>query len=752
MADLNTYQSQALEYQRAGFSVIPVGENKVPKRSWKERTKQLPTDAEVIEDFRQPAGIGIVAGKVSGNLEVIDIDIEDMAEADACRDSLLSNSVNACKKLGIDCSGLSGISVNRTPRNGLHLFYRCIEPVSGSQKLARHNGKRVDSTGEHDSTTGYHIETRGEGGYCLSPGSADFSHPLGASKYQHIAGPKLIDLKPSVSPELRDVLLCEAKFLGIDGDGFEDAQSMQAAMSAKQDQQPAEAERASVTLSPIRNTNVSNNIMMTWAEILEPHGFTQAETVDGVTYWKRPGSKNKHSASTNYQGTDLFYPWSPNCHPALEANRGYNKLATYTALVFGDHSSEAFRLAAQQLRSDGKLANGQLDHIDISEALRCKEQPAIDFFEFESFSEFMSKEEETEYLCEEIIAKGQSCVIAGPQKSLKTGIGGLDLGYALATGGYFLDVFPCPRPVRVGIMTGESNRPKIQRVMRTKSQSPLTSPRCEPMLHITRKLPDFSQEQQLRHLENSISLHGLEVVIVDPVYLCLGSYADSTSNVSAMGNLLRSIDEITQPVGCTPIILHHTNRKHEPHKPLTLRDISGAGFAEWARQWILLSPRSDFDPATYQHSLWMVAGGSAGHAGKYAVDVFEKGEDGEWAWITEVRSEGEEKAAYKERKEQRKEDAEKAKSEEFVRNLKMAIVSREDGSTINDIKRYFKENGFPLRSRINREKLDDFVEFGFVKKKRAKRGNNQNVDAYFPADEWAEPTEQPSEQESKSCK
>ena len=48
-----------------------------------------------------------------------------------------------------------------------------------------------------------------------------------------------------------------------------------------------------------------------------------------------------------------------------------------------------------------------------------------------------------------------------------------------------------------------------------------------------------------------------------------------------------------------------------------------SGFAEFARQWILLSRRSEFDSDTGVHELWMKAGGSAGHSRLWAVDINE---------------------------------------------------------------------------------------------------------------------------------
>src|SRR5262249_22080578 len=71
-----------------------------------------------------------------------------------------------------------------------------------------------------------------------------------------------------------------------------------------------------------------------------------------------------------------------------------------------------------------------------------------------------------------------------------------------------------------------------------------------------------------------------------------------------------------------------------------LEDLAYAGVQEFARQWILLSHRSPFDPddPDGKHELWLNAGGSAGHSLLRAVNIFEGklGDDfGGRAWRTE---------------------------------------------------------------------------------------------------------------------
>ena len=274
----------------------------------------------------------------------------------------------------------------------------------------------------------------------------------------------------------------------------------------------------------------------------------------------------------------------------------------------------------------------------------------------------------------------------------------------------------------------------MQRLLKTQTAAS-NLPEENPELYITTNLPVLSDGRHLLKLRRVIEAKRLELLFVDPVYLCLGDLSDKTSSVAVMGRMLRDFEQIGKETGCTLVLNHHTNRKHEKGKPLTLRDLSGAGFPEWARQWCLVCPRKDFDPETHQHNLWMVIGASMGHAGKYAVDVRERDDEGHWTWNASVRSMGEEIEEYKAAKEQAKTD----RSMEFVNNLGEAIIAGvpNGGSTIRDLLRYFAEHGFGGQRKITQATLADFEDAGLVKQDTAKRGRGRSVSVWLPDGDWA---------------
>ncbi|MGD0340500.1 MAG: VapE domain-containing protein [Bacteroidales bacterium] len=134
--------------QDIGLSIIPVSTNKIPFRSWAEYQTKIAPISIWHSHFKSQGTVGIIAGKISGNIECIDVDVKNdpkktiMTEyADIIPDDLL------CRLI-----------IQSTPNYGFHLIYRCPDAViEPNQKLALDVSNEVI------------IETRGEGGYfCTS--------------------------------------------------------------------------------------------------------------------------------------------------------------------------------------------------------------------------------------------------------------------------------------------------------------------------------------------------------------------------------------------------------------------------------------------------------------------------------------------------------------------------------------------------------------------------------------------------------
>lgn len=108
-----TLQNLAADYvSRGGLSVIPVkvdGSKRPALPSWKELQERRPSREELQEWFSRSIGIAVIAGQVSGGLEVIDFDQASFFEPWF---RMLPEKLRA------------KLCVVKTPK-GYHVFYRC---------------------------------------------------------------------------------------------------------------------------------------------------------------------------------------------------------------------------------------------------------------------------------------------------------------------------------------------------------------------------------------------------------------------------------------------------------------------------------------------------------------------------------------------------------------------------------------------------------------------------------------------------
>ena len=199
------------------------------------------------------------------------------------------------------------------------------------------------------------------------------------------------------------------------------------------------------------------------------------------------------------------------------------------------------------------------------------------------------------------------------------------------------------------------------------------------------RLPQLANKSHLDTLVAKIKELKIEVVIIDPLYLCLltGTTNVEASNLFQMGPLLREVAERCLEAGATPILVHHARKagRQATLEPTELEDLAFAGIQEFARQWMLLSRREKYEPGTGSHRLWLESGGSAGQSGRWDVDV-EEGATNEtqpthWKWQVSVRTATAGVAFQKEAKEKSKQDADaqKAKADD---NAILAVLQKHD--------------------------------------------------------------------------
>ncbi|MFN3327785.1 MAG: bifunctional DNA primase/polymerase, partial [Fervidobacterium pennivorans] len=301
-----------LSYLQHGLAIIPIiPGTKKPAVAWKMYQERLPTKEELRIWFNTKKffDIAVVAGKVSGNLEIIDID-NHLGDADNIfwewKEILINTRQDIWDKL----------LIQKTQSGGYHIIYRADDKIP-------HNTKIASRTVNNQTDT--FIETRGEGGYALIYPSQNYSILQGS--FQKI---------PYLTQEERKLIISICKSFN--------QQTKEFVYSNKQTTETSKNER------PGDVFNQKGDIR----PYLEKHGWQLVYSSGQKEFWKRPGKKgNDWSATFNFI-PNKFYVFSTNA-PPFEPEKAYDKFSVYTLL---EHNGD-FAIASRKLAELGFTANGQ---------------------------------------------------------------------------------------------------------------------------------------------------------------------------------------------------------------------------------------------------------------------------------------------------------------------------------------------------------------------------------------------------------
>ncbi|AYN58747.1 DNA primase/polymerase [Arthrobacter phage Peas] len=310
----------AKELAAAGLSVVPVMTDgtKRPAGGWKEYQTLRASTTKLHEWFAQGnQGIGIITGTISGNLE--------MSEVEGRGADRLPEIAQLATDTGLGdlwarlCAGW----LEQSPSGGWHWFYKISYPEGfkfpGNTKLAKAANKETLA------------ETRSEGGFVVVAPSAGTVHPSGKPWVRVAGGPSTI---PTITPDERE--------------------AFHALLGTLNEYTPEVTQQAfSVTTTqrdPLEGTTPGDDFenKTTWADILQPAGWTKLFTSGRTTYWRRPGKTLGMSATTgNAEDRDRLYVFTSSTE--FEQETPYTKFGAYALLHHrGDHAA-----AASELRKKG---------------------------------------------------------------------------------------------------------------------------------------------------------------------------------------------------------------------------------------------------------------------------------------------------------------------------------------------------------------------------------------------------------------
>jgi len=305
---MNNLLITASSYAHAGLSVIPTMADKRPACAWKPFTERVMSDREIETFFggrpgtSAPTGIGIVCGKVSGNLELLDFD----DGGSAFEPWFTSIPEYLAKRLVVETS----------PSGGKHVFYRVDQGQDGGTTYAVPGNRKLAMKADGHVL----IETRGEGGYVKCSPSQGYE--LMTGDFLHV---------PTVSPFEQQIMIDAAVALDERGEEKKVGGDSRSTVEG----QPSAFREFTSGITPWEDYNQRGD----FAALLEKHGWKRTKGGDNE-HWERPG-KDERSTSATWNGT-VFYVFSSNVW-GFEPNKGYNKFQAFARMECGGDIKEAAR-------------------------------------------------------------------------------------------------------------------------------------------------------------------------------------------------------------------------------------------------------------------------------------------------------------------------------------------------------------------------------------------------------------------------
>ncbi|RZL78261.1 MAG: hypothetical protein EOP32_22325 [Rhodococcus sp. (in: high G+C Gram-positive bacteria)] len=599
--DVRSATRNTKECRRIAQHWLELGASPIPiladgsKRSaikWRLYQKEAASPEEIDKWFSRPRGLGIVTG--IGGVELLEFETS-VVWWQWC---LKMREQGHADDLAALCNGY----LARSPSGGYHLIYTTDEPEP-NQKLAQESEPYVHyvDSGRNPVETQVLIETRGVGGYVIVAGSDERTHPTGrpyvreswdsdlfnnivraVAGQEHARLPVRHESDPDPEPDNLDIPVPDPAPTELFHVSAELREDMFAA--ARQLDQPAAKCMATGAGQPahraVRGQGVSGVRpgvafagATAWAEILEPHGWRKDPTADTEESikWTRPGKESGTSATTDYEGTGLFYVFTSSTD--FEAGRSYDKFAAYALLNHGGD----FKSAAKELVSKGfgdprepitdegafeqrvdKRTQDRLVYLEADERARriragqnFREPP-----ELGSLAEQLANPvAPPDFLVDDVfLDRGISLVVA-QDKAGKTTLISLDLVKALVEGNKWLRKFPThlPPDAGVAIWNHEVDASRFQGWMAKANIAPEHLDRVHPM-HLRGFPVDLEEPTQEAWAVEWLRERNVKVWIIDPLSKI---FLGDTNSDTEFNRWWRALEAVMEQAGVDACIIPH---------------------------------------------------------------------------------------------------------------------------------------------------------------------------------------------------
>lgn len=601
----------AIGYLASGLCVLPAmrtgSEKRVALASWKDYQSRLPEREELDWWFGGSAPRGnalcIVCGRVSGNLEMIDFDLQGEAFSAWC---------DAVAQTPGGADLLARLVIETSPSGGMHAIYRCEREVAGNLKIAQ---RRIACESEEPIVVGDKefvprrdaqglgvvltlIETRGEGGLFLCAPSEGYG--LTQGDFANV---------PTITAEQRDTLLSCAWALNE----VHTAPIADAPRSAQTHANPPAAPRTVQGLTPGSDYNIRGDVR----DVLLRAGWRSTGKANtGGEHFTRPGKTAGTSATLRVmEGVPVFYVFSSNA-PPFNPGQGYAPFAVYALLEHaGDYSAAASALrkagfgepsgsqglTGSPMPSAGSVAVN-LSHLMSSLGVASPgvhSPPTTDAASVPSPGPSQAPAANVSALdllprpvyvgdlvdshprlrppvIHGLLREGETMnVIAAPKtgKSWLT----LDLAIAVATGSPWLDRYAtAPQGADVLIIDNElhpeTSASRIPKVAKARNVG---------MHEIARRIAIDNLRGRLRSIFDlapyfaAIEPGQFKVIVLDAFYRFMPIGGDENDN-GTMSSIYNYIDAFADRLGCCFVLIHHSTKGSQSAKSVT--DVgAGAG-------------------------------------------------------------------------------------------------------------------------------------------------------------------------------
>lgn len=279
-------------YLSLKISCIYVDANKRAIRPWKIYQKEMPNihELEIQSEDKKAAGIAVICGAISGNLEIIDIDAKYDLTGTLFAD-FMDLIPDELKPL---------LYIVSTKNKGYHLYHRCPE-IGGNTKLASRPTTDAERAENPQDKVRVLIETRGEAGYAVAPPTEGYE----------VIGAETI---PTITPEQRRAIITAARSFN------------QVVEEVREQRTPGE-----FSLSPFEDYNRRG--IDHCLTVLAAAGWKEVRrTAQKVTYLRPGTTTSKSSGDFNF---DLGWFSVFTTSTEFEPNRAYRPAAVLCLLECG---------------------------------------------------------------------------------------------------------------------------------------------------------------------------------------------------------------------------------------------------------------------------------------------------------------------------------------------------------------------------------------------------------------------------------